>query len=378
MTEKHPRRRLVIVSNMYPCQENPAYGVFVKRFADQMASHFDVTLIAMYKTPNRVQRLLRYVLLNVQLWTSLLRSAKAIHYVHYPLFLAPALRLAPWRNRQVVLNFHGTDNHINSPLKRLFSALLQQRIHRTRVVTPSSSLASDVARRYNLPLERIFISPSAGVDIVKYKAKTVPAGNRQRIGYVSALMAEKGWRNFIDLIVELRHRMSTDDLEVVMVGSGPDQQPLAAAITHHGLTIERHQLMPESSLADLYAGLSLLVFPSHRESLGLVGLEALACGTPVIAHRIPGPGDYIQHGVNGYLCDIGDIACMADHAEVVLNQPLGVKLALRGRCVASIDRYHSGYVSDSMRPFIQSVTPWTPPSRSAASAPARWHERHID
>ena len=56
-----------------------------------------------------------------------------------------------------------------------------------------------------------------------------------------------------------------------------------------------------TELVGYYNELDVFVIPSHQEGLGIVGLEAMACGCPVVATRCGGTSDYVVDGVNGYL-----------------------------------------------------------------------------
>ena len=72
------------------------------------------------------------------------------------------------------------------------------------------------------------------------------------------------------------------------------------------LPVELLQNRDQKSLADIYNRFHVFVFPTEKESLGLVGLEAMACGVPVIASDVPGPSDYVKHNYNGYLFEEGN------------------------------------------------------------------------
>jgi glycosyltransferase involved in cell wall biosynthesis len=58
-----------------------------------------------------------------------------------------------------------------------------------------------------------------------------------------------------------------------------------------------------SELAELYASADVFVFPSRTDTYGVVMLEALSSGTPVVAHDVTGPRGLIENGHNGYLTD---------------------------------------------------------------------------
>jgi glycosyltransferase involved in cell wall biosynthesis len=69
------------------------------------------------------------------------------------------------------------------------------------------------------------------------------------------------------------------------------------------------------SLADLF------LLPSEHESFGLAALEAMACEVPVIATRVGGVPEVIEHGVDGYLVEPRDVDAAAQHAIEILSRP---------------------------------------------------------
>jgi len=64
------------------------------------------------------------------------------------------------------------------------------------------------------------------------------------------------------------------------------------------------------------------LLPSEYESFGLAALEAMAAGTPVIATNAGGLPEIIEHGVNGYLSEIGDVENMSRNAKGILSNDL--------------------------------------------------------
>ena len=80
----------------------------------------------------------------------------------------------------------------------------------------------------------------------------------------------------------------------------------------------------------LYQRASVFVLPSHEEGLGVVLLEAMACGVPVVSTRSGGPDGVITDGENGYLVPLDDAAALADriarlHLDEGLNRGMGKK-----------------------------------------------------
>jgi glycosyltransferase involved in cell wall biosynthesis len=73
-------------------------------------------------------------------------------------------------------------------------------------------------------------------------------------------------------------------------------------------------------LVDFYNDLDVMVIASHQEGLGIVGLEAMACGCPVVTTRCGGTEDYVQDGANGYVVGFSATE-MADAIIRILSDP---------------------------------------------------------
>ena len=65
-------------------------------------------------------------------------------------------------------------------------------------------------------------------------------------------------------------------------------------------------------LSQAYASADIFVFPSRLETFGLVVIEAMAAGLPVVAARVGGVADIVSEGVNGYTFESGDVAMLLD------------------------------------------------------------------
>jgi glycosyltransferase involved in cell wall biosynthesis len=78
--------------------------------------------------------------------------------------------------------------------------------------------------------------------------------------------------------------------------------------------------LPQEDVARLMAESAVVVLPSRAESFGAVLVEALACGTPVVATRCGGPEDIVRDGV-GRLVPVGDAEALADELSRVLAHP---------------------------------------------------------
>ena len=79
--------------------------------------------------------------------------------------------------------------------------------------------------------------------------------------------------------------------------------------------------VPQARLPAYYAAADACLMPSYSESFGLVGLEAQACGTAVVASRQVGLASVVRDGVTGFLVDGPDPAAYADRMLRLLEEP---------------------------------------------------------
>jgi glycosyltransferase involved in cell wall biosynthesis len=101
--------------------------------------------------------------------------------------------------------------------------------------------------------------------------------------------------------------------DLYLVGE-PPTDAVRAQIEHSPVASRVHitGLQSDEELARLYRGARMLVVPSDEEGLGIVILEAMASGIPVISTRCGGPETAVMDGVTGYLTPKGDPVALCD------------------------------------------------------------------
>jgi glycosyltransferase involved in cell wall biosynthesis len=92
--------------------------------------------------------------------------------------------------------------------------------------------------------------------------------------------------------------------------------------------------LPQALMPALYRAADALVFPSVKEGFGLVVLEAMASGVPVVTSRIAPFTEYLEDGDVAW-CDPGDAASIAQAMRAVLEEPSRDTLIARGFAVAA-------------------------------------------
>ena len=91
--------------------------------------------------------------------------------------------------------------------------------------------------------------------------------------------------------------------------------------------------VPDAEMPSLYRLADALIFPSVKEGFGLVVLEAMACGIPVVTSRIPPFTEYLRDD-DVIWCDPNSPASIANAMATVLTEPLRSRLSQRGTLVA--------------------------------------------
>src|SRR2546427_5658598 len=130
-------------------------------------------------------------------------------------------------------------------------------------------------------------------------------------------------------IETLLRAMAHLDPSVRLLLAGPGEQgPWKALAYDLGLTSERCEFLgrvPYEAMPTLYRQVDAVVLPSFTESCPMVALEAMACGTPIIAADVGGVSEVVRDGETGWLFPSGSVDGLASNIDAVLSDPAGAK-----------------------------------------------------
>lgn len=257
-----------------------------------------------------------------------------------------------WASRlgiPTVVTLIGMD--VYDPLYRpagVLRILMRRGIRRANAVTCISTFVRDVvAREYPPASDGLFMVIPYGVDIKRFHPYVSGYEVRERYGVkpdeklvltVQRLYARKGVQHFIRAAEAVRRRCPYT--KFLIVGDGPERASLETLARDLGL-VDRVIFTGEinnTTLPLVYAASDLFAFHTFHEGLGVVLLEAIASGCPVVTTEAGGTVDIIRHGENGLLVPPGDHERLAEAiVRVLLDEALRRSLGSRGRARAEAE-----------------------------------------
>lgn len=121
----------------------------------------------------------------------------------------------------------------------------------------------------------------------------------------------------VEIFAQVRERMPA---KLVMIGDGPDREPAEELARTRGVEKDVLFLGKQNDVRRKLSQADLFLLPSQLESFGLAALEAMACEVPVIATNVGGVPEVVEHGVDGYLVEPGDVKLAAKYAIDLLSR----------------------------------------------------------
>ena len=178
------------------------------------------------------------------------------------------------------------------------------------VIAVSQDTKRDVERFFNVSPDRLHVIYN-GIDLEEYRAVSSQV-SLQRLGidsakpyvlFVGRITRQKG---IIHLVNAIRH--FDPGFQIVLCAGAPDtpeiaaemKQAVALAQAHHSDVVWIEEMVDVPTKVELYSNAAVFVCPSIYEPFGIINLEAMACGTPVVASSVGGIKEVVVHGETGY------------------------------------------------------------------------------
>jgi glycosyltransferase involved in cell wall biosynthesis len=162
--------------------------------------------------------------------------------------------------------------------------------------------------------EKMVVIPY-GADLARFSPAQPTDGQKKtfRVLFVGNIGQRKG----ISYLLRAYQRFKGPNTELMLVGNYPDDSSPFAPFRDQFTHVPH---VPQSQLAAIYQDAQVFVFPALLEGMGLVVLEAMASGLPVITTP-NGPGDLVRDGVDGFVVPIRDVDAIVEKLEYLRAHP---------------------------------------------------------
>ena len=257
-----------------------------------------------------------------------LETGADIAHLHMPYPPGELAQLLMGRSRRLVATYH-SDIVRQRVLGALYRPFLWQVLRRADLIAVSNPVYiqdSPFLRRYSekcrvihfgVDLARFAPTPEIQQQAAQWKARHP---GRPLILFVGRLRHYKG----IDVLIEAMRQV--ENAHALIVGIGPMEESWRAQAQTAGVTDRLTFLgeVPDDGVIALYHAASLFVLPStnRAETLGIVQLEAMACGLPLICTELGTGTSYVnQHGTTGLVVPPNDAPALATAINTMLASP---------------------------------------------------------
>ena len=347
--------KILLISNMYPSEKDETYGTFVKMFKESIEHNtndivFDCCFIR-GRSNSFIVKVYKYIIFYFTIIYKTLFTKYDFIYNHQITHSAPALRFCRcFRKFKLVMNIHGGDIvTIDKTSEKLLSIAIPLLVKSSLIVVPSEYFKNIVLDKIpGIVSKQLFVSGSGGVDKKVFTCLNSHIISTGTILYVSRIDTGKGWDVLIDAVSELKSRGKIAGKNIVFVGYGAQTELLEKKIKELDLLDCCSYLGPKNhhELNELFNQADIMIFPTILyESLGLVGLEAMACGCPVIGSNIGCLPEYIKDGITGFLFEAGNSHELVERVIYFYKLTDKQRNAMRWQAVKTAGRYDSDEIS---------------------------------
>lgn len=327
-------KKVLIISNMYPSKDHLSYGIFVKNQVEQLRENDVHSVLAVNTNPDtgKVNVLKKYASWGLQVFSAYRKDKKDIGITHSHYVFPSGMFSYLLKQRfgiPYIVTAHGGDiNKMakkSARIKGYTEKILQ---HADHIIAVGEELASHIERDFHVSQEKISVM-SMGIDRTVFSKPTSKKEIAKQLGFdetkvnflfVGNVIQEKGVEELIEAFLKL-DQANSNKAALYLVGSTKNVNFSArmkerASASEHIHFIEP---MPQKRLAQYFQAADVFVLPSYIEGLGLVALEAMSCGTPVIASDVGGL-HYMLQNEAGVLVPPKDANALYTELEKVVQQ----------------------------------------------------------
>lgn len=300
------KKKVLLVNNGYPSPSHPNYTTYIASIEDCMISaNCDVErLVISYN--KHICFLYQFILYAIYWFKAFSKNLSRYDYVYinhapyvWTVFFNPT-----FNKRNTIVHWHGNEAIIQSIFLRIVRYIIKRRIIGCHHVCPSEYYKRVISKELSIPLPDIIVSPSGGVDTLLFVPDECKKNIHEKfvLGFSSGMSKGKGSDIIMHLIENAAIISERTKSEILfhIIDYGEDMNKYRDKLVENKSVV----LLPKNSKKEMpsfYNGIDLLLMSSMRkgESLGLVVLEAMSCGKPVVSFNSFAFPEFVLSGVSG-------------------------------------------------------------------------------
>ena len=243
------------------------------------------------------------------------------------------------RRLPFVTTLHGTDITLVG-LDRSYLPITRYSIEQSDGVTAISNYLRDrTLRVFDVKNKIEVIYNSVNCDVYRrdpeasaaLRKEYAPNGERVLV-HLSNFRPVKRLTDVVEIFDRVHKQIPS---KLLLIGDGPDRSVAEWLAVQKGIHQDVLFLGKQDQIYEQVAVADIMLMPSELESFGLAALEAMACEVVPIATRVGGVPEVIEHGVSGFLADVGDVETMSRYAlELLQDESRLREIAKSARAVA--------------------------------------------
>jgi N-acetyl-alpha-D-glucosaminyl L-malate synthase BshA len=288
-------------------------------------------------------------------------------HVHYAIphsvsaMLARQMLASGPRGRRLpfVTTLHGTDITLVG-LDRSYLPITRYSIEQSDGVTAISNYLRERTQRVfdvKNKIEVIYNSVNCDIyfrnpEIAEELLREYAPNNQRVLVHLSNFRPVKRVTDVIEIFDRVRKQFPA---RLLLIGDGPDRSVAEWLAVQKGIHDDVLFLGKQDQIYEKLSIADIMLLPSELESFGLAALEAMACEVVPISTRAGGVPEVIDHGISGFLADVGDVDTMARYAIELLNDDQKLReMGKRARAVA-MERFSSAKIVKQYEDFYRRV-----------------------
>ncbi len=202
-----------------------------------------------------------------------------------------------------------------------------------KIIAVSNGLKREICEYYQVPPEDIVVIPN-GVNLQEFQPITVQEKilKRKELGFskddfVLLFVGNEFDRKGLELVIKAMDLIKHKTINLLVVGKdNPKHYYELAAKLNLGNRIFFKGL--QSPLTQYYNASDVFVLPTYHESFLIAGIEAAACGLPLVITKVPGVEDYLKDGGNGYFINRNEVDIAHKIIKLIENESLRKQLGM--------------------------------------------------